>query len=401
MPKFEYRARDASGSTLEGLVEADNKEMATETLKDRGLSVLSIDEHKEQMLDFELPFLNGIPTKDIVVFSRQFAVLIGAKVPVVQALKTVSRQTKHPRLTRIVQDISAEVEAGTPLSTAMARHPEAYSSFFVNIIKSGETTGRLEEVMNYLADQMEKDYDLTSRIKGAMTYPVFVIFALVLVGFIMLTFVVPKLTASLTESGTQLPWTTKSLIAVSEFMKNNVIGIVIGVVIAAIIFRIWTSRPDGRLTWDTFKLRLPVFGPLLRYMALVRFTRSMTTLLNGGVDVPSAIEICADIVGNDHYKQVLQETFREVSDGNSITTVFFKDKLIPSMIPQMMTVGEETGRLGPVLEKLTDFYGRELDNSVSGLVSAIEPLIMLVMGGAVGVMVAAIMMPMYQMAMNV
>lgn len=400
MPKYDYRVRDAAGAILEGIVEADNKDIAVETLKDRSYTVLSLDEHEEGALSFELPFLNGIPIKEVVIFTRQFAVLIGAKVPVVQALKTVAHQTAHPRLVKILLDVGTEVEAGTPLSTALAKHPQAFSAFFVNIIKSGETTGRLEEVMNYLADQMEKDYDLMGRIKGAMTYPIFVIFALVVVGFVMLTFVVPKLTASLVESGTALPWTTKGLIAVSNFAKNNMVGIIIGAVLAAIAFRWWTSKPDGRLAWDTIKLRIPVFGPLLRYIAIVRFTRSMTTLLNGGIDVPAAILVCADIVGNAHYKEVLLETHREVSDGNSISTALLKDKLLPTMIPQMMSVGEETGRLGTVLEKLTEFYSRELDASVKNLVSAIEPLIMLVMGGAVGVMVAAIMMPMYQMASN-
>jgi type IV pilus assembly protein PilC len=400
MPKYEYRVRDASGAILEGLVEADNKEIAVETLKDRSLTVVSLDEHQEDALEFELPFLNNIPIKEVVIFSRQFAVLIGAKVPVVQALKTVAHQTAHPRLVKILLDVGNEVEAGTPLSTAMAKHPQAFSSFFVNIIKSGETTGRLEEVMNYLADQMEKDYDLNSRIKGAMTYPIFVTFALIVVGVVMMVFVVPKLTASLTESGTALPWTTKLLIGVSSFMQHNFVLLIVAVIVAAIAFKMWTSRPTGRLVWDTVKLRLPVFGPLLQYIAIVRFTRSMTTLLNGGVDVPQAIMVCADIVGNEHYKEVLLETYHEVSDGNSISTAFLKDKLTPSMIPQMMSVGEETGRLGTVLEKMTEFYSRELDASVSNLVSAIEPIIMLVMGGAVGIMVAAIMLPMYQMASN-
>lgn len=399
MPKFDYRVRDQQNVILEGLIEADTQDIAQDTLRDRGYAVLSLTEHQEAVLfERELPFFNKVPIKDIVIFTRQFAVLIGAKVPVVQGLKTVGRQTKNPRLRRVVVDVSNEVEAGTPLSTALGKHSKVFSPFFVNIIKSGETTGRLEEVMNYLADQMEKDYDLMSKIKGAMTYPIFIICGLVIVGFIMMTYVVPKLTASLTESGVELPWTTKVLIAVSSFMQHNVVVIVIGAVIAGVAFRVWTSKPAGRAVWDRVKLRLPVFGPLLKNIHLVRFTRSLTTLINGGVDVPSALDICADIVGNEHYRAILTETKKEVSDGNSITTVLFRDNLTPKMIPQMMVVGEETGRLAQVLEKLTEFFSRELDNSVTNLVSAIEPLIMMVMGGAVGIMVAAIMLPMYKMA---
>jgi len=399
MPKYEYRARDAHNVILEGLIEAATQDIAAETLQDRGLSALSLEEHAEAMLfEWELPFFNKIPIKDVVIFTRQFAVLIGAKVPVVQGLKTVARQTRHARLQRAVLDVSTEVESGTPLSAAMARHPEAFSAFFVNIIRSGETTGRLEEVMGYLADQMEKDYDLTGRIKGAMIYPIIVIFGLVVAGFIMMTYVVPKLTATFTESDMELPWTTKALVAVSSFFQHNSILIIVAAAAFVAAFIVFTRRPTGRAIWDRFKLMFPVFGPLYKNIYIVRFTRSMTTLLNGGVDVPCALDICADIVGNEHFRRLIAETRKEVSDGNSITTVFMRDPLLPKMVSQMMTVGEETGRLSQVLEKLTEFFSRELDSSVRNLVSAIEPIIMLVMGGAVGVMVAAIMMPMYQMA---
>jgi type II secretory pathway component PulF len=401
MPRYDYRARDAAGVALQGAVEADSLDIATDTLKDKGLFVLSIEEHKEQVLfERELPFFNNIPIKDIVIFSRQFSVLMGAKVPIVQALKTVAKQTQHPKLRRVVTDVGNEVESGTALSMAMSKHPKAFSSFFVNMIRSGETTGRLEEVMNYLADQMERDYDLMTQIKGAMIYPIFIIIGLVIVGFVMMTFVVPKLTAVLSESGAALPWTTRLLIGTSKFFQKFAIQIVVGAVLGSAGFRWWTNTPTGRALWDRAKLKIPVFGDLLEKIYIVRMTRSMSTLLSGGVDIPSSIEICADIVGNDFYKQQLLETKKEVSDGNSITTVFFRNKSVPGMIPQMMSVGEETGRLGEVLERLTSFYSRELQNSVSNLVSAIEPLIMLVMGLAVGIMVAAIILPMYNLASN-
>ncbi len=401
MPRYDYRARDAAGNALQGAVEADTLDIATDTLKDKGLFVLSIEEHQEKVLfEKELPFFNSIPIKDIVIFSRQFSVLMGAKVPIVQALKTVAKQTQNRKLNGIVADVANEVESGTSLSMAMAKHPKAFSAFFVNMIRSGETTGRLEDVMNYLADQMERDYDLMTQIKGAMIYPIFIIIGLVIVGFVMMTFVVPKLTAVLSESGAALPWTTRLLIGTSKFFQKFAIQIVIGAFLGGAAFRWWTNTPTGRSLWDRAKLKIPVFGDLLEKIYIVRMTRSMSTLLSGGVDIPSSIEICADIVGNDYYKRQLLETKKEVSDGNSITTVFFREKSVPGMIPQMMSVGEETGRLGEVLERLTSFYSRELQNSVSNLVSAIEPLIMLVMGLAVGIMVAAIILPMYNLASN-
>ena len=399
MQRYDYTARNPGGEAVQGLVEAETLDIANEALRDKGLFVLSINEHKERALfEKELPFFNKIPIRELVIFSRQFSVLMGAKVPLVQALKTVAKQTQHARLQVVVLDVASEVEAGTSLSVAMAKHPKAFSSFFVNMIRSGETTGRLEEVMNYLADQMERDFDLMTKIKGAMIYPIFIMIGLVIVGFIMMVFVVPKLTATLSESGAELPWTTKLLIGTSSFFKAYAIQIVIAAVLGGGVFRWWSNTPGGRSIWDRMKLKVPVFGPLLQHIYIVRFTRSMSTLIAGGVDVPQSLEICADIVGNDYYRKQILDTKKEVSDGNSITTVFLREKSVPMMIPQMMAVGEETGRLGEVLERLTGFYSRELSNSVSNLVSAIEPLIMLVMGGAVGIMVAAIILPMYNLA---
>ncbi|MEY4723148.1 MAG: hypothetical protein RLZZ324_661 [Candidatus Parcubacteria bacterium] len=402
MPRFDFRVRDANGVASQGAIDADTVDIATDTLKDKGFFVISIEIHKEKALfEFDILGFSAVPVKDLVIFSRQFSVLMGAKVPVVQALKTMVKQTRNPRFQKMIADVAAEVESGTALSMAMARHPKAFSDFFVNMIRSGETTGRLEDVMNYLADQMERDFDLMTKIKGAMIYPIFVIIGLVIVGFVMMVFVVPKLTAVLAESGTELPWTTKLLIGTSSFFQAYAIQIVIAAILASIAFRWWTSTPEGRGLWDRIKLKIPVFGPLLQHIYIVRFTRSMTTLIQGGVDIPSAIGICADIVGNAHWKRILLETGRQVRDGNSITTVFFKETgTVPMMIPQMMSVGEETGRLAEVLDRLTGFYSRELSNSVTNLVSAIEPLIMLVMGGAVGIMVAAIILPMYSLATN-
>lgn len=401
MARYQYTARNAAGESVNGLVDADSIDIATDTLKDRGLFVLSVEEYKQGTLQFEIGFLTRVSVKEMVIFSRQFSVLMGAKVPLVQALKTAARQTEQKYLRGILLDVAADVEAGTALSEAMSRHPKAFSPFFVNMVRSGETTGKLEEVMNYLADQMERDFDLMAKIKGAMTYPIFIMVGLVIVGFVMMTFVIPKLTASLIESGTELPWTTKALIGTSSFFQQNIVSILIGLVLAAVTFRWWTRTPNGHATWDKLKLKIPIFGPLLRNIYVVRFTRSMSTLLSGGVDIPQSLDIVADVVGNEHFKQLLLETRKEVSDGNSITTVLLRSNTMPMMVPQMLSVGEETGRLGEVFERLTGFYSRELSNSVSNLVAAIEPLIMLIMGGAVGVMVSAILLPMYNMASNI
>lgn len=399
MPRFDYRVRTTEGKTVTGAIEAPNKEIASDTLRDRGFFVVSLEPAKKaSILKMELPFLNKVPVKDIVIFSRQFSVLMGASVPLVQSLETVANQTQNDKLREILVNVSDDVEAGSALSTSLEQYPEAFSQFFIHMVRSGETTGRLEDVMNYLADQMEKDYDLNQRIKGAMIYPIFVIFGLVVVGFVMMTFVVPKLTQTLTESGAELPWTTKVLIAVSGFFQSFWIHILIGTAIFIVAFRWWISTDTGRMIWDRYKLKIPIFGPILQRIYVVRFTQSFGTMLSGGVDIPSSLDICADVVGNAYYRDQLVQTKKEVMDGNALVSVFLREGSMPEMVPQMMSVGEETGKLGEVLGKLTDFYTRELENMVANLVHAIEPLIMLIMGAAVGIMVAAIMLPMYNLA---
>ncbi len=399
MPRYDYRVRDSEGKAMTGVIEAPTKDIATETLRDRGFFVVSLDDAKKaSVFEFELPFFNKIPIKDIVIFSRQFSVLMGAAVPLVQSLQTVAGQTQNPRLRNILLEIADEVEAGSALSYAFEKHPNAFSEFFIHMVRSGETTGRLEEIMNYLADQMEKDYDLNQRIKGAMIYPVFIIVGLIIVGFIMMAFVVPKLTAVLEESGADLPWTTELLIAVSGFFSTYSIQLIIAAVLAIGIFKWWTGTKTGRYIWDRYKLYLPIFGNIMKMVYVVRFTQSFGTMISGGVDIPSGLQVCSDVVGNAYYKEQLMETKREVSDGNALTSVIERDRSMPDMVTQMISVGEDTGRLGEVLEKLTDFYSRELSHAVANLVHAIEPLIMLVMGAAVGVMVAAILLPMYQLA---
>ncbi|MBI4457540.1 type II secretion system F family protein [Candidatus Uhrbacteria bacterium] len=401
MPLFDYIAADATGATSRGAVEAATAELALDTLKDRGLNVQSLEERAPvSFFARALPSFGGIPIKAIVIFSRQFSILVGAQVPIVESLRTVANQTQHRRMREIVFDVADEVEAGTPLSTAMAKYPAAFSDFFVNMIKSGETTGRLEEIMIYLADQMERDYDLMTKIKGAMIYPAFIMIGLVGVGFVMMVFVVPKLTAVLQESGAQLPLPTRILIGTSSFFQRYWILILVAAGGGGAGLRAWTATPGGKKIWDFIKLKVPVFGALFQRIYIVRFTRSFSTLLSGGVEQVRALEISADIVGNATYAAQIRETAKEVSDGNSVTTVFTREGTMPKMVPQMMSVGESTGRLHEVLAKLTDFYSRELQNLVTNLVSAIEPLIMLIMGLAVGVMVAAIILPMYSLSAN-
>jgi len=400
MPEFLYKARDVNGQTSEGVVEAISMGDASTILADRQLSVITLVPRAQKKI-YEISIeslLSGIKRRDIVVFSRQLAVLVAANVSIVQSLRTVAKQTANIRLRAIVGDAANDVEAGGRLSAALGKNAKVFTPFYINMIRSGETSGQIEQVLNYLADQMEKDYDLISKVKGSMYYPAFIICGMIVAGFVMMTWVVPQMTAVFAESGGTLPLPTRMLIAVSGFFSSYWWAMIIGtgLIVAGAIW--YFSTPDGKRAYDNFTLRIPLFGGIFQRLAVVRMVRSMKTLLDGGVDAVSALEVTADVVGNAVYREIILQTIKEVRDGRPLSTVFLKHpKTVPPMVSQMFSVGEETGRLSEILERLANFYAREIDNLVGGLVTLIEPIIILIIGVVVGLMVAAIILPMYSM----
>jgi len=397
MPIFKYKAFDREKKLQEGLVEAADREYVGEILEEKGFSVVAISLVSGGKRS-GLNFLNRVGVKDIVIFSRQFSVLISANVAMVQALKILMDQTNNLILKMIVSEIADEVDAGSNLSEALSKRPKVFSNFYISVVKSGETSGKLDEVLNYLADEMEKDYDMMSKIRGAMIYPAFVLCSLGVVGVVMMVFVVPKLTTILEESGGELPLTTRILIGTSAFMSNY--WWLLLIIIAALIFasRFYVSNPKGRRQLDYFKLKLPIFGHLFQLVYLVRFTRSMNTLIVGGVTISNSLKVAAEVVGNKIYQELIEETIKEVEDGNSISSVFQNSKTIPKMVSQMLSIGEKTGKMDIILDRITNFYGREVSNMVANLMTLMEPIIMVIMGVAVGIMVAAVILPMYNLA---
>lgn len=397
MPIFKYKVIGQDKKLQTGMVEANSKAYVEEVLKDKGFSIVSLVE----VMTLKKPTLrifNRIKRKDVVIFSRQFSVLITANVAMVQALKILIEQTSNPSLKSIVAEVAAEVDAGSPLSEALGKRPHVFGNFYVSVIKSGETSGKLDEVLNYLADEMEKDYDMMSKIKGAMIYPIFVLSGLIIVGVVMMIFVVPKLTAILTESGTELPFTTKLLIGTSAFMANYWWLLLLILAGLGVFIRFYVKLPAGKRQIDFLKLKLPVFGHLFQLIYLVRFTRSMNTLIVGGVTITNSLKVTAEVVDNAVYQSLIEETIKEVEDGSSISSVFINSHVIPKMVSQMLSIGEKTGKIDLVLEKITDFYGREISALVANLMTLMEPIIMVIMGVAVGVMVASIILPMYNLA---
>lgn len=399
MAIYDYKAKKPDGSAVTGAVEAPSENVATEVLAEKDLIVLSLTERRKGFLaGLSIGMLNRVGRKDVVVFARQLAVMISATVPIVQAIRILVRQTENMSFKIVISEIADEVEGGAKLSATLARYPRIFGDFFIHMVRSGETTGKLDETLNYLADEQEKDYDLISKIRGAMIYPVFILGALIVVAVLMMIFVIPKLTGVLQESGAKLPFATRILIGTSTFMATYWWLLVLLVIAGVVAFRLAMRTEQGKDAFDAFKLRVPVFGIIFQKIYITRFSRSLSTLIVSGIPLTRSLEIVADVIGNRVYKKLVLETIQEVEAGNSVATVFERTKVVPPMLSQMLIVGEQTGKLDSILDKLANFFGKELENLVMNLVALIEPFVIVLLGVAVAGMVMGILLPMYNLS---
>ncbi len=401
MALFAYKARDNKiNQIVQGTVEAINADIAADILGEKGY--LIIDLKKKSQSGLKGKFLNSfsekVKAKDLVVFMHQLSVLISAEIPIVQSLKILEKQIEQKYFRKVISEVAADVERGQKLSNAFAQHPDVFDNFFVKMVKSGEKSGKLEDVFVFLADEHEKNYSLQKELKGAMIYPAFIMSTLFVVGMVMLIFVIPKMVAMFENAKMELPITTKILIAVSGFMQNYWWVLILLLFALYYLFSLYRKTSSGRRNVDNLLLKLPVVGPLLKKFYLTRFTRSFYTLILGGVDINSALKSSSDVVSNVVFKDLFNKTIKEVEDGSTVSSVFFKSSLIPPMYAQMLFVGEKTGKMTFVLEKITDFYTKEIQDAIKNSLAIFEPLVIVLLGIGVGVMVAAIIMPMYQLS---
>ncbi|MFA6194813.1 MAG: type II secretion system F family protein [Patescibacteria group bacterium] len=398
MPIFKYQAKDSNGKAKSGTVVGLSESEVSAKLSKKDLAIVSLADITNTPLNKMSRLIAPIKTKDLVIFSRQFSVMISASVPVVESLMILIDQTNNISLKNMISEIAFEVDGGAFLSDALAKRPKVFSEFFINIVRSGETSGKLDEVLSYLADEMEKSYDMASKIKGAMIYPIFIISALFGVGIVLMVYVIPNLTAILTETGAELPLSTRIVIGASDFLRNYSVLIISALIGLVIAIKFYLKTYNGRRNIDIMKLKMPIFGKLFQYIYLMRFSRSLSTLLKGGVTITRSLEIVAEVVGNLIYKELILETLESINDGNPFSTVFEASSYVPKMVPQMISVGEKTGKIDSVLDRITSFYTRESSNMLDNLSKLMEPLIMVLMGAGVGVMVAAVLLPMYNLA---
>jgi len=399
MAVFDYKARDSEAQLINGAVVAASENVAYDTLKERGLTIISLDERKEgKMMQNPLNVFNRVKSKELVIFARQLAVMINANVPIVRSLKILLRQTENVKFKVILSDVLDEVEGGAKLSASLQKHPNVFNNFFVFMVRSGETTGKLDEVLEYLATQKEKDYDLVSKVRGAMTYPIVLLGGVLVVGIGLTLFVLPSLLDVFAQGGAELPLPTRILIAFVNFTKTYWYVIFLGLGALIVGFMMFKKTKRGKRVWDLTKVKMPLFGGIFRKLYLSRMARSIATLLAAGVPISRALEITGDVVDNCAYREIISETISEVEGGNSITTAFVKSKYVPLMMSQMMAIGEQSGRMDQILGKVADFFDRELENVIANLVTLMEPVILMIMGGAVGFLVAAILLPIYNLS---
>jgi type II secretory pathway component PulF len=396
--KFLYQARNKTGEFKKGLVTATSQAKAEQLLTDNGLVIISLGEQKESLLLKLDVFSNRVSYKDLVLFSRQFSTLVAARVPIVQALRILESQVSSKGLATITRNLVQSVESGESLSLALAKHPKVFGNIYVSLVRSGEASGQVAESLSYLADQLEKDYDLRSKVKSAMTYPAFVLSALLVVGVLMFKFVLPNLISVLKEQNAELPFVSKILIAFTDFFEVYWWVVLLGMALAAAGIRFYIQSQNGRYAWDRLKMKIPVLGQVLERIYLARFARNLSTLVAGGIPIIKALQIISEIINNVIYRDILLEAAQQVTNGKSISDSLARHREFPPLVTQMVRVGEETAQLDTILLKLAMFYEKEVDAKVSTLSSLLEPIIMLILGLGVGILVAGVLLPIYNLA---
>ena len=399
---FEYKVLDQSGNEREGSIDAVSEDVAISSLQRKGFIIVKIrNAEKKDMLSIGNYTWERITNKEIVILSRQIATLFEAQVSALRVFRLLGSEAQNPAINRILTQVSDDLQGGSSISKALAKHPKIFSSFYVNMVLAGEETGRLDQTFKYLAEYMDRTYQVTSKAQHALVYPAFVIATFIIVMVLMLTLVIPRLTSIITDSGAELPIYTKIIVGLSDLFRNY--GIVIFGVLAALVVAAWrySSTPNGRKYFDTLKVETPAIGSLYRKLYLSRIADNLSTMLTSGIAMAQAIEITAAVVENVHYEEALLTARDAIKNGASVSKAFAEHEQIPPIMVQMIRVGEETGELGNILKTLSVFYQREVEQAVDTLVGLIEPMMIILLGGGVGTLIAAVLMPIYSVTMSI
>lgn len=400
MAQFRYKIKTSEGTSQDGVIEAGTIDLAVAALQRRNFLVLSIEpteEERPRVLSF-LDYWQRVRQQDIVILSRQLATLFEAKVPIVESFKVIIGETENQMLKKHLSSVLDDIQGGLALSAAMGKHPEVFTRFYVAMVRSGEESGKLEEVFSYLADYLERTYILAQKARNALIYPIFVLSAFVVVMVLMLVFVIPKISTILTETGQKLPVYTRAVLWLSDVARSYGIFILVLLLAGGALSFGYARRAGGALYFARIQLSIPIIGELYRKIYLARIADNLHTLLSGGITVVRALTITAEVVDNDIYREILLATIEDVKSGSMISDSFSRYTDMPPLFSQMLRIGEETGKLDYILKSIAGFYGREVDSMVGNLVSLIEPILILVLGLGVGLLVASVLIPIYNIA---
>lgn len=399
MAEFSYKVKNQTGGVIEGLIEAPNQDRAIDILHGKDLVVLSIEETKKNIFKKDLLASISRPNrKDIVIFTRQLSTLISADVSLVEGLGILAKQSEKESFKKVISDVASAIEGGTSISSALGRFPKLFDQFYVSLVRSGEISGKLDTNLLYLADSLERSAAMNSKIRGALSYPAFVLFAVVIVSVIMVIFVLPNLLSILKEAGVkELPITTKALIVITDFVNSNLILItVLFIALAAAVFK-YLKTPQGKLRFDRIKIAMPAFGKVVRNFYIARIAESLATLVKSGVPILDGLQISSEVVNNIIFKNILLEARENVRGGGTISETFSKFEQFPPLVTSMISVGEKTGRTDFMLDNIFKFYKSESENDIEGISQIIEPALILVLGIGVALLVAAILLPIYSL----
>ncbi|MEX2008164.1 MAG: type II secretion system F family protein [Candidatus Spechtbacterales bacterium] len=396
MPLFNYEARTPKGTIQTGRVEASSEEAALEILQAHNLVIISMDSAaSEAIFSRRIAFFDRVGGRDLAVFSRQLSVLFAADVPLVSSLRTLAEQTSNHRLHEALLDISSNVDGGTQLSDALAEYDDIFSQFYVQMIKAGEASGKLDDVLNYLAEYTERTYHTNAKIKSALTYPAFVVTAFFVVGLAMLYFVIPSLLSVLSQAEGELPAITKVVIFLSNFVRSYLYMVVGGVALGIVAMWRYIRTESGKEIWDEWQLRIPVVRDLAQKIYIFRFAESFSLLVRGGVPIARSLGISANIVGNGVYREIILEAQERVMRGDKISVAFAERNEVPKLVSQMIAVGEHTGKLDAILDNISTFYEQEVEAAIDTMTSLIEPVMIIVLGIFVALLVAGVLLPIY------
>ncbi len=401
MPKFTYTAKDKTGRTMKGEIEAADKKAALDALREREMLILKLEKAGKGMAIFSTPVGSGkvkVSMEELVVFTRQMATMTAAGITIVGSIDTLADQTSNPGFNRTLLDMRDAVNTGASLSEAMEKHVKIFSEYFVNMVKAGESSGTLDDVLERVASYMEKTNALQKKIQSALIYPSVVTFMAIAITLFMILKVVPVFKDIFSGFGADLPIPTQILITISETMQRYFGFCIMGAVGFVLFIKWYIVTPGGKLKIDELKLQLPVFGPLFKKVAVSKFTRTLSTLVKSGVPILGALEIVAKTSGNVAVEKSITNVKNSVREGESIATPMEKSGIFPPLVTRMVAVGEQSGELEKMLSKIADFYDEQVDASVDGLTSLIEPLVIAFLGIVIGGVVVCMFLPIFKMS---